>query len=115
MAGEHRDAVVDAEPSAAGRTFTLKELVRLLDALPPAEPAADPEAFLARAAAADALRRDGFPGNPRDEDVADPLGQSIDTYRAIAWELDDWIRRLVDGLYGTTPATASMFGDEETA
>ena len=115
MAGEHRDAVVDAEPSAAARTFTLKELVRLLDALPPAEPSADPDAFVSRVAAADALRRGGFSGNPRDEDVADPLGLPLDTYRAIAWELDEWIRRLVDGLYGRTAPPLSMFGDGETA
>ena len=60
------------------------------------------------------MRREGFPGNPRDEDVADPLGQNLDTYRAIAWELDEWIRRLVDGLYGAAPAPASIFGDEGT-
>jgi protein-tyrosine phosphatase len=115
MAGEHRDAVVAVDPAAAGRTFTLKELVRLLDALPPPEPAAGPDAFLVRVAAADRLRSEGFHGYPQDEDVADPLGQSLDTYRAIAWEIDDLIRRLVDGLYGSTTAPVSIFGDEETA
>jgi protein-tyrosine phosphatase len=115
MAGEHRDAVVAIDPSAAGRTFTLKELVRILDALPPARTSTDPDAFVARVADAEALRREGFPGNPRDEDVADPLGQSLDTYRAIAWELDGWIQRLVEGLYGGAAAPASIFGDEETA
>jgi protein-tyrosine phosphatase len=115
MAGEHRDAVVAADPAAAGRTFTLKELVGLLDASPPAEQAAAPDAFLVRVAAADRLRSEGFHGNPRDEDVADPLGQSLDTYRAIAWEIDDLVRRLVDGLYGATTAHVSIFGDEETA
>jgi low molecular weight protein-tyrosine phosphatase len=115
MASEHRDAVLAADPSAAPRTFTLKELVRILEALPPAEPAGDPDALLARVDAAGALRRRGFTGNPRDEDVADPLGRPLDTYRAIAFELDGWIRRLVDGLYGRTAAPASIFGDEETA
>src|SRR4051812_27837660 len=34
MAGEHRDAVAGLVPEAASRTFTLKELVRILEALP---------------------------------------------------------------------------------
>jgi len=33
--------------------------------------------------------------------VIDPLGLSLETYRAIAWELDGWCERLVDGLFGT--------------
>jgi hypothetical protein len=32
--------------------------------------------------------------------VVDPLGMPIETYRAIAWELDEWIERLVAGLLG---------------
>jgi len=115
MASEHREAVARVDPAAAARTFTLKELVRLLDALPPLEPAADPDGCIARTSAAEALRRGGFVGNPRDEDVADPLGQPLDTYRAIAWELDVWVPRLVDGLYGAAHAPASIFGDEESA
>ncbi len=114
MAGEHRDEVGRFVPAAADRTFTLKELVRLVQALPP-PPGAVAGTLPARVAEAAALRREGFPGNPRDEDIADPLGQPQDTYRAVAWELDDWIHRLADGLYGRAPAPASIFGDEERA
>jgi protein-tyrosine phosphatase len=114
MSGEHRDDVRRSVPAATDRTFTLKELVRLLQALPPSAGAAASAGTLpARIAEAAALRRDGFAGNPRDEDIADPLGQPQDTYRAVAWELDDWILRLADGLYGRAPAPASIFGDEE--
>jgi protein-tyrosine phosphatase len=112
MAGEHRDEIAGSVPAAAGRTFTLKELTRLAEALPPAG-RAPADSLADRVAAADARRREGFPGNPRDEDIADPLGQPQDTYRAVAWELDDWIHRLADGLYGAAPAPASIFGDEE--
>ena len=35
-----------------------------------------------------------------DEDVVDPLGMPLESYRAIAWELDQWIGRLLNGLYG---------------
>jgi protein-tyrosine phosphatase len=112
MAGEHRDAVVRAAPAVASRTFTLKELVRLAKALPPAD---RPASIGDRVAEADALRREGFAGNPRDEDVADPLGQSQDTYRAIAWELDGLIHQLDAGLFGPVAAPASIFGDGERA
>jgi protein-tyrosine phosphatase len=108
MSAEHRDAVVRLVPEAAGRTFTLKELVRLLDALPGVDPTAQPDDALAqRLAEADGLRRSGFEGNPHDEDVVDPLGMPLDSYRAVAWELDEWSRRLADGLFGLAPANAA--------
>lgn len=94
MAAEHRAAVRGLRPDAADRTFTLKELVRLLrgrgDAVPEARE---------RIAAA-AARRDGSQG-AHDEDVADPLGQPLEAYRGIAWELDTMVGELVAGLYGS--------------
>jgi protein-tyrosine phosphatase len=89
MAGEHRDATVRAVPTAAERTFTLKELVRLLERVP----GGDPDRFSDRVAAAGALRRDD--PEPGDDDVADPLGLPLDGYRAVAAELDDRCTRLV--------------------
>ena len=94
MAAEHRDAVVRLVPQAEHKTFTLKELVRLLDALP----ATPGPSFGERVTRADELRRSGFAGNPSDEDVADPLGASLDAFRAVAWELDEWCHRLSPGL-----------------
>ena len=100
MAQEHRDSIAAFSPDTAHKTFTLKELVRLLEALPRVGPGAEPDALAARVAEAGAKRETGFAGNPHDLDVADPLGMPIDSYRAIAWELDEWTGRLVDGLYG---------------
>jgi protein-tyrosine phosphatase len=112
MAAEHRDAVARTAPEAAGRTFTLKELVRLLDAMPTADPSAPPsEALAERLAEADRLRRSGFEGNPHDEDVVDPLGMPLDSYRAIAWELDEWSQRLAEGLFGLAPANAAALDE----
>ena len=111
IAGEHRDEVILEVPEAASRTFTLKELVRLLQALPPAGRASG-ASLGARVAEAHALRAGGFAGNPRDEDIADPLGHPQDTYRAVAWELDGWIHRLADGLSAPASAPASIFGNE---
>ena len=101
MAGEHRPFMASMGTNAAGKTFTLKELVRILEHLPSARDV-DPEALGARVAQADAARRGGFSGNPHDEDIADPLGMPLTSYRAIAWELDEWVGRMVDGLYGAT-------------
>ncbi|HET9672510.1 MAG TPA: low molecular weight phosphatase family protein [Actinomycetota bacterium] len=96
MAGEHRDRVRAMDPEAARKTFTLKELVMLLEELPPPSG----ETLADRIARADGRR--GAP--PPDEDVADPIGFPIDTYRAVAWELSAWTDRLVDGLFGATRA-----------
>ena len=82
MAGEHRREVIGLVPEAAALAFTLKELVRLLEAIPAGSDRK------ARLAAAHASRGVGFAGNPNDEDVADPLGLSMDAYRAVAWELE---------------------------
>jgi protein-tyrosine phosphatase len=116
MAGEHRDFVREVEPGALAHTFTLKELVRLLDALPAAAPRADAGSLADRVREADELRRGGFSGNPHDQDVADPLGQPQDVYRAIAWELDVWIDRLIEGLFGAAePETSRSSATQETA
>lgn len=93
MAQEHREIVEAERPDAMGRTFTLKELVRLLEDLPGRAPN-----LQARVKEADALRREGFDGNALDEDIADPLGLPIDTYRAVAWELEAWCERMAAGL-----------------
>jgi len=110
MAGEHRDVILRADPAAEQKVFTLKELVRILDSLPLLE-RVGPEALTDRVGQASEVRAAGFAGNPLDEDVADPLGQPLEAYRAIAWELDTWSDRLADGLFGKTPVPTSIFGE----
>jgi len=102
MAAEHRDQIASDEPQALDRTFTLKELVRLLEG--GARAAATPAARIAAAAAA---RAGAEAGEHQGEDIADPLGRPLDGYRAIASELDDWIVRLVPALFDPVPATVS--------
>ena len=103
MAAEHREAVARLLPGASARAFTLKELTRLLEA--PTTVESEPR-LDARVTAAAAARASGGPANRFDEDVVDPLGMPLETYRAIAWELDEWIDRLVAALYGAVPAGA---------
>ncbi len=116
MASEHRGVIETLDPGALSRTFTLKELVRLLDALPAVEPGSAAVSLADRVTQADALRRGGFEGNPYDLDIADPLGQPQNVYRAIAWELETWIGRLVEGLFGAVrPGTSRSSATQETA
>jgi len=103
MAAEHREVVRRLVPGAAPRTFTLKELTRALEAQPGTQ--AD-EGLQTRVGHAAGARASGAPINRFDEDVVDPLGMPLETYRAIAWELDEWIDRLVTALYGSVPARA---------
>jgi protein-tyrosine phosphatase len=103
MATDHRDSIGSAAPDLGARAFTLKELVRLLEAQP-TDPRGD--GFGARLHMADAARRSGEVPASRDDDIADPLGQPPEAYRAIAWELHGWIGRLVDGLYGPSERAA---------
>jgi len=103
MAAEHRETVARLVPGASARAFTLKELTRLLEANTTDEPESRLDARVGDAAAA---RASGGPVNRFDEDVVDPLGMPLETYRAIAWELDEWTDRLVAALYGAVPARA---------
>lgn len=105
MAREHRVTSAALHPEAASRSFTLKELVRLLDELPADLDPASPD-IVGRVAAAGQLRHSGFSGNEWDEDVVDPLGMPLSSYRAVAWELQEWTQRLADGLVGTVPVPA---------
>ncbi len=100
MTAEQRDEVRHAAPVAVPRSFTLKELVAILGALPPADRPPSRESLLARLAEADRLRREGAPPRPADEDVADPLGLGMDAYRATAWEIEELIDAAVRGLAG---------------
>jgi len=104
MAAEHRVEIEGRVPAAADRTFTLKELTRLLEDDAPSTPQGE-GALEARATAAAAIRARGGASNPYDEDIVDPLGMPLETYRAIAWELDEWADRLLAGLFGPVAAT----------
>jgi protein-tyrosine phosphatase len=98
MASGHRAHVLERVPEAASRTFTLKELASLLAALPPAPSPPSRSRVLGRVAEADSLRSAGHTID--DEDVRDPLGLSLEAYRAVAWEIGQAVDRIVRGLFG---------------
>jgi protein-tyrosine phosphatase len=101
MASEHRDAMARMAPSAADRTFTLKELVYLLDRQGPKRSGGDPGERIAVAVSdAASMRGAGAARDLADEDIPDPLGLGQEAFRAIAWQLETLVRQLVDGLFG---------------
>jgi protein-tyrosine phosphatase len=89
MAADHREAIARTRPDLGARTFTIKELVRLMEASPTGGPLA---ARIAAAAAA----RNGSASTA--EDIRDPLGDPIDGYREVADELHDLSGRLAAAL-----------------
>lgn len=97
MASEHRDAARRLAPTAAARTFTLKELVHLIGAAEPPPDGGTPEERLRGwMERADSVRH-AYPDlELADEDIADPLGRGMETYRASAWELGMLCESLVD-------------------
>jgi len=111
MASEHREAVRRIARPAARRTFTLKELVHLLDSAGPALGEASSEDRLRSAAVrADAVR-DAYPDlHLEDEDVADPLGLGLESFRAVAWEIGALCQGVVDMVFGPRERT-SIRGD----
>lgn len=105
MAREHvREAAV-ADPSAYGRTFTLKELVRRADEHGRPGTGETLDDWLARLhrgrAAASHL------GSSAGDDVADPIGQRLAVYERTAAELAALTARLADLLWCLAPAVPS--------
>ncbi len=100
MTREHRRIVVEMDPSRLRVTFTARELARMLDGLDDSVlaaavrmPASAPDPQRARFSnIVDALRaRRGVtapPVSPADDDVVDPFGRSVTTYRRSAAELN---------------------------
>jgi protein-tyrosine-phosphatase len=101
MSSGHREAVARLAPSTADRTFTLKELVHLLDRLDQAPSHGGPgERMAVAVSAAGKLRGSGAADDLTDEDIPDPLGLGPDAFRAVAWQIEALTGRLVDGLFG---------------
>ncbi len=89
MAADHREAIVGIRPDLEAKTFTIKELVRLMESTPTGG------SLDARVAAAAATRNGSV--SPL-EDIRDPLGDPIEGYREVADELHDLSGRLAAAL-----------------
>ena len=105
MAREHLREVVVTAPDAFPRTFTLKELVRRGEAAGPRRPGEDVSSYLTRVGFG--RRPADLLGGSEDDDVADPIGMPIESYRATAEELDDLCKRAAALLSGGSTVTDS--------
>jgi protein-tyrosine-phosphatase len=101
MASGHRDALTRLAPASARRTFTLKELVYLLERLDEMPGQNRPDERMAAAVwAAASLRDQGATRDLTDEDIPDPLGLGPEAFRGVAWQLESLVDRAVEGLFG---------------
>lgn len=80
---EHRAAVVQAVPRAAGHTFTLRELARLVDD-DGVHRAVAGRGFDALVAAAAARRGFAPAGEPADDDLPDPYRGPVEGFQRVA-------------------------------
>jgi glycine hydroxymethyltransferase len=101
MTEEQTDIVDRLAPKVAERTFTLKELVSLLDdpAWPDGLEGDATDRVQLAVGFADRRRLDGSGSLPPDADIADPLGLGLEAFRAVAWELQLLTDRLVDQVF----------------
>ena len=104
LAAEHRGAVARLSPNAAVRTFTLKEMVDLLRQVERLLADGDPEERLDAAVRGAATLRASGAEQLSDEDVEDPLGSGLESFRATAWEIEILCEQLVDLMFGAVPA-----------
>lgn len=84
---DHRREVLEVDPAALRRTFTLMEFAALADRVDAADPAE-----LVREAAI--IRSAG----PRDVDIADPVGRDDAFHRAIAEQIDTSVAAISERL-----------------
>lgn len=89
-----RSRVLEEEPGALRRTFTLREFAALCDRLVPGETSAfaDPRELVAEAAA----QRGSVALD--DPDITDPIGRSAETHARVATEIDDAVRVIASAL-----------------
>jgi protein-tyrosine phosphatase len=92
---EHRVAVVSLDPQALPRTFTLREFARLVRTLP-----ADPAALPANVVSAVAAARGSARVPPSEDDVADPYGGPLRSYRRCRDVITDAVDTIVPLLVG---------------
>lgn len=93
MARVHAREVLVVDPSLLARTFTLKDLVRRGEYAGPRRTGESFDDWLARVG--HGRRTVDLLGEDPADDVADPIGQSQDTYDRTADELDRLVDRLV--------------------
>lgn len=97
----HRGAVAELEPAAVRRTFTVRELARLLTAAGPLPGQTVAERVEAVPAAIAPVRG---PSTPADDDVVDPIGRSDAVYQQSFDQIAPAVAAIVRALGARTSA-----------
>lgn len=92
LAGEHVRVVVDALPELFERSFTLKEFVRRGEEAGARRVDEDFDDYLRRVGEGRELWH--LAGIRREDDVADPIGGTLETYESCANEIEELIGRM---------------------
>lgn len=92
MAAEHRAAILQTEPAALKRTFTLREFARMLERVMQDDAVSElngdvPGFWRGLPAAAAGVRHKVLARSPLDNDVVDPYRRSSETYRKMEEQL----------------------------
>jgi len=107
MARRHVREVILLEHDAWPRVFTLKDLVRRGEDLGPRGPGESVREWLGRLH--EGRDRAGLVGNSVHDDVADPLGGTLDAYRASAREIAVLVGAMA-GLLGAPREIRTLLG-----
>ncbi|WP_434618325.1 low molecular weight phosphatase family protein [Arthrobacter sp. A5] len=98
LSREHRSRIVTLSPALLKKTFTLRELARILPGVPgesgaaPADPAARWRSALTRALRA----RTRHAVDPKEDDVVDPYRRDDHVYQQMMRELTPAVRTLIE-------------------
>ncbi|HVF12894.1 MAG TPA: hypothetical protein VNA87_07400 [Actinomycetota bacterium] len=101
MARDHSRRIADLWPELWPRTFTLKEFVRLAAQTGPRWAEEDVEAYLARVGSHRRISQLASMVS-REDDVEDPIGRGLSTYRNCAREIKELVNALVELLWPET-------------
>jgi protein-tyrosine phosphatase len=94
----HRSVILQADPLAFRRTFTLREFGRLGAALGPLGLPVSADKLRDRVGAVAAERGNGLPAGPGGDDIDDPYGAAIDVARLCAAEVSAAIDEMIGAL-----------------
>lgn len=102
MARPHRAAVARLQPAATRRTFTVREMARLLPLLDAGQLPVGPLEHRLRALVPAMAAKRGLvpPADPALDDVVDPFRRSDEVYEAMAGQLVPAVTALLDVLEG---------------
>lgn len=95
LSREHRSSIVQLAPSMLKKTFTLREIARLLPSIKPSGHSLDADRW--RAMLPQAIRaRSAQTGRPEDDDVVDPYRKNEATYGLMMREMLPALQRVVE-------------------